>query len=235
MPLDELPLRGQYLEASQLLFNPLSDEFKETFVELNETLNNCKFYVENEISNMSKENEKNLSIFSININGLHNKQDDLQALLERLKLKFDIIAISETHLNITSEKYTNLDGYKSVFNSRKLRGWGGVAIFVRSNLTFIPRPDLNLFIEGIYESVFAEVLDKGNKYIVGSIYRPPNPNVNEFLQNLGATLEKIKGRRSYIMGDFNLDLLKSHENASSAGLLDEFSSVGFQPLISLPS
>ena len=70
-------------------------------------------------------------------------------------------------------------------------------------------------------------MDKENKYIVGSIYRPPNSNVNEFLERLGITLEKIKERRSYIMGDFNLDLLKSQENASSAKLLDEFNSLLF--------
>ena len=127
---------------------------KDTFVELNDTLNNCEYYDEDDIIKLCNNNEKKLSFLNLNINGLFNKQEEFQSLLERLKLRFDIIAVSETHLNATSEKYTNIDGYKAVFNSRKSKGWGGVAIFIRSDITFIPRPDLSVFIEGIYESLF---------------------------------------------------------------------------------
>ena len=145
---------GKNLTASRLHFNPLSDEMKDTFVELNDTLNNCEYYDEDDIIKLCNNNEKKLSFLNLNINGLFNKQEEFQSLLERLKLRFDIIAVSETHLNATSEKYTNIDGYKAVFNSRKSKGWGGVAIFIRSDITFIPRPDLSVFIEGIYESLF---------------------------------------------------------------------------------
>ena len=128
-----------------------------------------------------------------------------------------------------------MEKYKGIFNSRKLRGWGGVALLIRSDLTFIPRPDLSLFKEGVLESVFIEIIDKGNRIVVGCIYRPPNSNISEFFENLGMTMEKIKNTKSYIMGDFNFDLLKYNENAGPARLLDELSSTGFQPLISKPT
>ena len=91
---------------------------------------------------------------------------------------------------------------------------------MKSDITFIPRPDIDCFLEGTFESIFVEVLLKGKKFIVGSIYRPPNSNTTEFLQCLSTTLAKIKDKKSYIMGDFNLDLFKSHENATSATFLD---------------
>ena len=208
---------------------------KETFTDLNNALNNCKYYNECEFSNIGANHSKDLSLLSMNINGLLGKQDDLLTLLKQLKLKFDIIAVSETHLNETSEKYMRIDNYNALFNSRKFKGWGGVALFIRSNLTFIPRPDINIFIEGIFESVFAEVINKGTRFLVGSIYRPPNSDVTEFFQCLSGILDKIKDKRSYIMGDFNLDISNLHDNSNSARLLDELSSTGFQPLISLPS
>ena len=155
--------------------------------------------------------------------------------MERLKFKFDIIAVSETHLNATSEKFANINGYKSLFNSRELKGWGGVGLFVRSEMVFLPRPDINILIEGIFESIFVEVVEEGRRYLVGSIYRPPNSDTNQFFQHLSSTLNKIKDKKSYILGDFNFDLLKYHENATSTEFFDELTSAGFQPLISLPS
>ena len=112
---------------------------------------------------------------------------------------------------------------------------GGVGLFLRSDIVSLPRSDISIFLEGVFESVFVEVIAEGRRFIVGSIYRPPNSNTAEFLQLLSATFTKIKDKKSYVMGDFNFDLLKYHENASSAEFLDEITSAGFQPLISLPS
>ena len=139
---------------------------------------------------------KDLSFLSININGLLNKLEDLQSLLVPIKFKFDIIAISETHLNITSEKFANMNGYKSLFNSRKLNGWGGVDLFVRSDLVFIPKPDITILIEGTFESVFVEAIEADRRYLVGSMYRPSNSDMTQFFQHLSATLSKIKDRKS---------------------------------------
>ena len=138
-------------------------------------------------------------------------------------------------MNKTSEKCTKIEGYNALFNSRESKGWGGVALFLKLGITYIPRPDISLFFEGVFESVFAEVLDKGRRFIVGSIYRPPNSNMTAFLQYLGEVTVKLKDKPSYIMGDFNLDLLKSQDNSPSSEFLDDLSSVGFHPLISLPS
>ncbi len=47
-----------------------------------------------------------------------------------------------------------------------------LGIYIREGISFKIR-DISLFIEGEYESLFVEAT-----YIIGEIYRGPNPNVN---------------------------------------------------------
>ena len=62
------------------------------------------------------------------------------------------------------------------------------------------------------ESCFIEVQTKSKALIVGSIYWPPNSDINSFVSNLETLLNKIKKEKNkhIIIGlDHNLDLLKS--------------------------
>ena len=67
-----------YSSASQLLFNPLCEDMRETFTELDCTLQKCKYYDEREFLNLGTNKSKDISLLSMNINGLQNKQDDIQ-------------------------------------------------------------------------------------------------------------------------------------------------------------
>ena len=60
------------------------------------------------------------------------------------------------------------------------------------------------------ECVLAKHHLNGQTYIVGVVYRPPNSNIVDFNNTMHSTLEKVIQYPCYIMGDFNLDLLK-HE------------------------
>ena len=112
---------------------------------------------------------------------------------------------------------------------------GGVAIYLRRHLTYKPRTDLDVFEESVFESIFVEVNDKGGSYIVGVIYRPPDSNMTLFFQHLETVVDKVKNKRCYLMGDFNLDLIKSEHHSATGKFLSDMNSVGFHPLISLPS
>jgi hypothetical protein len=50
-----------------------------------------------------------------------------------------------------------LKGYVVECASRKDKGGGGVALFVKEGLTYKTRPDLGIFEEGEFESVFVEI------------------------------------------------------------------------------
>ena len=58
-----------------------------------------------------------------------------------------------------------------MFASRRVKAGGGVALLVRDGLIYRERPDLGTFIEGVFESVFVEIVRGGGHRndIVGSL------------------------------------------------------------------
>ena len=64
---------------------------------------------------------------------------------------------------------------------------------------------------GDTESLFTEIINEKSKNImIGTIHRPPNNKFNEFENVLKTILRKVDqwDKPCYIMGDFNIDLLK---------------------------
>ena len=87
----------------------------------------------------------------------------------------------------------------------------------------------NLFIEIIIE--------KSKIIIIGTIYRPPINRFNKFENNLKTILTKLDkcNKPCYIMGDFNIDLLKYNYCNFSTDFFNQFSSSGYTPLITKPT
>ena len=175
------------------------------------------------------------SILTLNINGLPKKKDELEILLDTLQFNFDIVALTETHLNPVTEKYSPLKNYRSFFNSRRSNTWGGVAVFYKPHLTCERINDLDLNTEGVLESLFIEISSKGEKTILGVVYRPPNSNTTDFLNKLNEIVFKFKDKKLHLVGDFNLDLLKSEQHSLTNDFLTDINSMGLQPTISLPT
>ena len=112
-----------------------------------------------------------------------------------------------------------------------------MALLLRDGLTYRERPDLGTFNEGVFESVFVEIVRGGGRRndIVGSIYRPPGGDMGEFNVELARVLGLLRGTDAYVMGDFNADLIKSGTHGPTSDLLGEFTLGGFYPLVSLPT
>ena len=90
----------------------------------------------------------------------------------------------------------------------------------------------------VMEALFIEIIRPHEKnLIVGIIYRPPNQNVNDFVTRMNEILGKISrdNKICYIMGDFNLNLLKNQNHNATGEFLDGLYSHLFFPLITLPS
>jgi hypothetical protein len=99
---------------------------------------------------------------------------------------------------------------------------------------------LGVFEEGKFESVFVEIVrGRGRRNdVVGVVYRPPGANPGEFgeiMETMAQVLTKLRGVNGYIMGDFNVDLIKSGTHGPSGEFLGGFTSRGFYPLVSLPT
>ena len=113
----------------------------------------------------------------LNIHSLPSKYEQLQLIIRRLnetRIELDYILLCETFLNDNNQKLYNIDGYEMITRNRITNTKGGVAIYLRNNVTFKRRDDLEINIDGVFESIFIETTLNNTKTIVGEIYRIPN-------------------------------------------------------------
>ena len=111
-------------------------------------------------------------------------------------------------------------------------------MFISSVISFHVRKDLNLQRDGVLESFFIETcLRKNEKIIIGTIYRSPNSNFNEFEADLKTILHKVdkENKRCILMGDFNIHLIKSESSDHVNRFLHQMYSSHIYPVINRPT
>ena len=86
-----------------------------------------------------------------------------------------------------------------------------------------------------FESLFVEFKYRGNKFILGGLYRHPNGKVNHFTQDLEKTFDKVgKDAICIFAGDIYIDHL-NFEHEQVLNYMTTFLSYKFLPYISLPT
>ena len=84
------------------------------------------------------------------------------------------------------------------------------------------------------EALFLSITNLPKPVIVGVIYRPPNGNINSFLEQIRKITRSLPKEASYIMGDFNINLHKpSHHGFYE--YQEILLSSNCLPLISIPT
>ena len=147
----------------------------------------------------------------LNMKGLHFLHSNVRSLLPKIpevrhlmtRTKTAVFAASETCLDSSvNDSEIVIPGFSVVRKDRNRNG-GGVALFIRDNIPFNTRPDLN--VDGL-EAVWVELLLPRSKGIlVSAMYKPPNDA--DFLSKLDSTLSKIDpGSEMYVLGDMNIDI-----------------------------
>ena len=176
----------------------------------------------------------------MNISSLCHNFDELQTLLARINIKFNIISITETRLKKRSIRNINIDlnGYATEHTPTEA-SCGGALLYIDSSLNYIVRNDLKLYKTRELESVFIEIINpKGKNVIVACIYRHPSMNPTEFIDiYLSELLQKLsrKDKKIMLMGDFNIDLLKYDTNKDSTMFLDIMYTNFLLPYITIPT
>ena len=125
-----------------------------------------------------------------------------------LDVKYDVIALSETHLDgsIDSNEI-RFDGY-TVFRRDRSRAGGGVLFYVRNVLNPV---HLSYLHSSHVENLFVKVMSNNKQCIFGVCYRPPNQAANEmsvFFEGLNSQLSSINDSNLqdcpiFLLGDFN--------------------------------
>ena len=201
---------------------------------------NCNYLDIDEFTYKNKRN--NLSFFHLNIASLQKHKEELESTLNMIDLKFDILGITETKLRKGREPLidVNLAGYKT-FSTTTEATKGGALIYVSDHLSTKPLKDLDnlMYKPKQLESVFLEICNKGKKnIIVGCIYRHPSMDLSEFNDDyIEPLLEELaaKDKTMFLMGDFNIDLLKIETDRLTANFFDSMTAQLLVPHIIHPT
>ena len=156
---------------------------------------------------MSK--QRGLHFIHLNINSFLSKIEELHLIAKSTNAA--VIGISESKLDASViAQEINIDNYKILRCDRNRHG-GGVACYMRNDLSYNIRNDLSYNILSVFpckiENIFFEILLPNSKpMIVGTVYRPSSQN--NFLELLNSNMNKINSvdDEIYILGDFNINL-----------------------------
>ena len=89
-------------------------------------------------------------------------------------------------------KLVDIPDYTLISSHRSQSKGGGTAILIRNGIPYKRCKNLEVFKEGKLESTFIEVLSKnGKKFIVGSMYQPPNTDAESFNKKLNTIISKF--------------------------------------------
>ena len=150
--------------------------------------------------------------------------------------KVDILVINESKLDSTvhnNEVY--LTGFELVRKDRKVNGrnGGGVCIYLRTNLNYRIRDDLN---SDELECIFVEIIKpRSTTFPVGTWYLSPSspPDLFGEFEKVAAKIDAEK-KELYKLGDVNGNLLPEAKAYISSFLTNIFDLYGLSQLIREP-
>lgn len=160
--------------------------------------------------------KKMFTIMHQNIASALSKTDILELTLANLNDSNslpDVICLSETFLKSGHENNFKLSNYElaAFFSRQKKRG--GVCILVKTGLNYKKNTNVSKrAVSEVFECCAVDFPD--NNLIVICVYRTPTSNVVVFLDNLDSLLYELnmkKNKKIVILGDINIDTLKTNK------------------------
>ena len=178
-------------------------------------------------------NKQGLHLIHLNINSLLSKIDELREIARKTRAK--VIGITESKLDgSVLDGEINIDGYQLVRSDRNRHG-GGVACYIRTDISFNVRGDFSSEIENIFLDI---LLPKTKPILIGILYQPPDQS--KFLDNLSTSISQtcsFNEQEVYILGDLNINLINSQKHTPNGiKRYKEFCSLhGIEQLLTLPT
>ena len=124
----------------------------------------CRYYSIDEFCSKEFQAKQLFSIFHLNIASLQFHKNDLDILLDKLKLKFDIIAISESKLikGVEPLHDITLPNYH-IEHTPTEASKGGTLLYISNKLNYKIRKDLEIYESKKIESTFIEIINTTGK------------------------------------------------------------------------
>lgn len=153
-----------------------------------------------------KANERSFSVIHLNIRSLKKYWGYFQASITGIADLVDTFVLTEINIDDCMTDQFHLPGYQARFFTRVGRRGGGIAIFFKSHWAATA-----IQINFTAAEFLALRLDSaGSSVSLLAIYRPPSENPQSFLGELRDNLAQLQSCSNVcLIGDFNIDLLKS--------------------------
>lgn len=157
--------------------------------------------------------EEGLSIDHINARSLTANFDEIKMLMQ--KNNTDILCLSETWLSdLNADNQVHIDGYNLFREDYKYNRRGGVAVYVKEELSATKLSHEIPSLERV-EDVWLQIQYRKNpSFIVGSLYRHPQGNKETFVyidKILNAIIKRAKP--FYALGDLNDNQLSNKKSS----------------------
>ena len=174
------------------------------------------------------------STYFLNIDENKTNFDRLSAELAVIKHKFSVIALAETNTDeCNKDLYKLSNEYTPVYSSKienKVKG-SGVALYVKNDFSFNIWNELSSCNKKI-ETLFIKITNTSAPIVIGVVYRPPSGDIEEFNKEIELILSKLPSKKSYILGDYNINMLDLNTKGQ-ADFEETVISNGYLPLISI--
>ena len=187
----------------------------------------------------NKFTNNSIIFLSINVCSLMSKHQNLSlAINDMLKkqVKIKVIAVQETW-NVPYPELVNINGFKLFIKTRTNNRGGGIAFYVKDDITCKIKHNLSPFYEKEFECLTVEIVLNKKKLILSNIYRSPTPTTNatqaehtdSFINHLDVHLSNLASLNtdSYVFLDSNINLLKINHSQSTALYLETIFANGF--------
>lgn len=200
-----------------------------------------QYYTEDMFNtNVKNYSPLSMSMIHLNIRSIPKNLDNFLNYTSNLHYDFSIYGFTETWLSEDKAKYCNIPNFQHVYKCRESGRGGGVSLYVKNGINFNVRDDLTNMSE-YCECLFIEIdkddVNMDKNVMCAVIYRPPNTNPKDFLTYIENVLSQCHNENKicYLMGDYNLNLLKHDSHNTTEGFIEVMFEHGFFPLINKPT
>lgn len=178
-----------------------------------------------------------ITLFFMNIRSIpSNMNNVIDMVLSQNLSRFNVLGFAETRLDSDLTALYQLQGY-NMFTKCRNRYGGGVALNINSEFCTSVLNNVT-FSEPYVECVCVECIISGKLHFFACIYRPPSGNMKNFLDKLTEILSFAHSKNYYsmhLLGDWNIDLLKHHENKNVFEFINLMYSFSLFPIITKPT
>lgn len=173
----------------------------------------------------------NFSIVHQNARSLRKNSDSLFAHFSACNTLPDILFFSEIWINSDEVSSYHLNGYSLIDGCNNKYSAGGVVGYVKAGLNF-SYVTKNLSTADIVQ---LNLSLRSDVFCIICVYRFNFCSINDFIAEFSSYLNGTQTKNAFILGDFNIDILKFSVNDQVKNYLTMMSNFGLKSLINTPT